>query len=77
MQGPIKQLANFMARGVDPVAPADDPGSPAIALAIMGFFSASGLLYGYLWTRYQHALKDPAPPATLSPAEAPIRDRAA
>jgi 4-amino-4-deoxy-L-arabinose transferase-like glycosyltransferase len=77
MQGPIKQLANFMARGVDPVAPADDPGSPAIALAIMGFFSASGLLYGYLWTRYQHALKDPAPPATLNSAEQPIRDRAA
>ncbi|MFZ0869015.1 MAG: hypothetical protein WAN06_20380 [Candidatus Sulfotelmatobacter sp.] len=57
LQGPIKQLAVFMAHGVD--APRNtDPGSPAIALAIMGFFSANGLLYGYLWTRYQHALKE-------------------
>src|ERR1700685_1470600 len=57
LQGPIKQLAVFMAHGED--APRNkDPGSPAIALAIMGFFSANGLLYGYLWTRYQHALKE-------------------
>jgi hypothetical protein len=27
----------------------------------MGFFSANGLLYGYLWTRYQHALKEAEP----------------
>jgi hypothetical protein len=36
LQGPIKQLAIFMAYGV--AAPRNtDPGSPAIALAIMGF----------------------------------------
>jgi hypothetical protein len=62
MKEPVKQLAVFMAHGVD--APHHtDPGSPAIAFAIMSFFSASGLLYGYLWTRYQHALKEAAPPS--------------
>jgi hypothetical protein len=77
--GPIYRFASLMASGVDPYPrPADDPGSPAITLAIMGFFSVSGLLYGYLWTRYQQALKEyPAPPASLSPAEETIRDRAA
>ncbi len=34
----------------------------------MSFFSASGLLYGYLWTRYQHALKEAAPPSAPNPA---------
>jgi len=55
LKGPIHQLAVFMAHTVDVPG---EPGSPAIAAAIMGFFSASGLLYGYLWTRYQHALKE-------------------
>lgn len=83
MQGPIKQLTTFMAHGVDPVppplgGPSVDPGSPAIVLAIMGFFSASGLLYGYLWTRYQHALKEfPDTSGSANSAEEPIRDRAA
>ena len=58
-----------------------DPGSPAIALSMMSFFSASGLLYGYLWTRYQQALEPPnaAPgtPAAANSAEETIRDRAA
>jgi hypothetical protein len=67
LQAPIKQLAIFMAHGVD--APnQQDPGSPAIALTIMGFFSASGLLYGYLWTRYQHSLKGAAPSDTARSA---------
>jgi 4-amino-4-deoxy-L-arabinose transferase-like glycosyltransferase len=69
MKGPVEQLAVFMAHGVD--APHhEDPGSPAIAFAIMSFFSASGLLYGYLWTRYQHALKDAAPSSVKNPAPA-------
>jgi len=57
MRGPIRQLAVFMAKGVDPLPPKQglDPGSPAIALAIMGFFFSSGILYGYLWTRYELA----------------------
>jgi hypothetical protein len=38
-----------------PVAKPGVQGNPAIALAIMGFFSTCGLLYGYLWTRYEHA----------------------
>jgi 4-amino-4-deoxy-L-arabinose transferase-like glycosyltransferase len=69
MKEPIKQLAIFMAHGVDAPNHAD-PGSPAIAFAIMSFFSASGLLYGYLWTRYQHALKEGAPPSAPNPAAA-------
>jgi hypothetical protein len=60
LKEPIRDLTVFMAHGVD--APRHtDPGSPAIAFAIMSFFSASGLLYGYLWTRYQHALKEAEP----------------
>ncbi len=67
LKEPVQQLAIFMAHGVD--APRhEDPGSPAIAFAIMSFFSASGLLYGYLWTRYQHALKEAAPPSAPNPA---------
>jgi hypothetical protein len=34
----------------------DETPNPAIALAIMGFFSTCGLLYGYLWTRYEEAV---------------------
>lgn len=76
LKAPIAQLASFMARGVNPPPfllgvheKYEDPGSQAIALSIMGFFSASGLLYGYLWTRYQQALK-------AGPSEDAIRDRA-
>jgi hypothetical protein len=32
------------------------PDNAPIALAIMGFFSTCGLLYGYLWTRYENAV---------------------
>jgi hypothetical protein len=80
---PIENFAAYMATGVNPPYMSngesyEDPGSPAITLAIMSFFSASGLLYGYLWTRYQQALKE-APPAlgAASPAQETIRDRAA
>jgi hypothetical protein len=63
LRGPIGEFTAFIATGVNPPFFSrgeryEDPGSPAIALAIMSFFSASGLLYGYLWTRYQQALKD-------------------
>ena len=34
--------------------------NPAMALAIMGFFSTCGLLYGYLWTRYEEAVTSDA-----------------
>ena len=75
LRGPVKHFAIFMAHGVD--IP-DNPGSPAIALAIMSFFSASGVLYGYLWTRYQQALKGfPPVPDVTSPSEEAIHDRAA
>jgi hypothetical protein len=83
LRAPIKAFADFMATGVNPPfvlqgEPIEDPGSPAIALAIMSFFSASGLLYGYLWTRYQQALKEPETTsgAEISTEES-IRDRAA
>jgi hypothetical protein len=63
LRGPIGEFTAFIATGVNPPFFSkgeryEDPGSPAIALAIMSFFSASGLLYGYLWTRYQQARKD-------------------
>ncbi len=76
LRGPIGQFAKFMAHGVDPPPPKQDldPGSPAFALAIMLFFSASGILYGYLWTRYElaasHRPNDEAPaPAGGPPVE--------
>jgi hypothetical protein len=87
LRTPIGEFTRFMATGVNPPFVSggqqyEDPGSPAIALAIMSFFSASGLLYGYLWTRYQQALKDSDTKATASPAlalppEEEVRDRAA
>jgi hypothetical protein len=64
LPGPIWKLANRMALGVvligriaNPRVPlvAETP-NPAMALAVMGFFSACGLLYGYLWTRYEEAM---------------------
>ncbi|MGA7561212.1 MAG: hypothetical protein WBW01_06275 [Terriglobales bacterium] len=83
LRAPIYAFTVFMATGVNPPfilngEEAEDPGSAAIALAIMSFFSASGLLYGYLWTRYQQALKE-APPAlgTAHSADGAVRDRAA
>lgn len=88
MGPPIRHFVDFMARGVSPVyllpagrnSPSEqyvDPGGPSIALAIMSFFSASGLLYGYLWTRYHQALKDAEPSGAPRSAEEVIRDRAA
>jgi hypothetical protein len=73
LKGPVKQLAVFMAHGVDAPRHAD-PGSPAIAFAIMSFFSASGLLYGYLWTRYQHALKEAVPPSAPKSTTAEVHE---
>jgi hypothetical protein len=55
MRKPLKELVHFIARGVE-VKPGDREGNPAIALAIIGFFFASGVLYGYLWTRYELSL---------------------
>jgi hypothetical protein len=58
MRAPIRQLARFIARGVEPLPPQAkfDPGSPSLALAVMTFFFTSGILYGYLWTRYELSL---------------------
>jgi hypothetical protein len=61
LHDPILQFATFMAGGVDPMpttsaSASGAQGNPAIALAIMGFFSTNGLLYGYLWTRYEQAI---------------------
>jgi hypothetical protein len=54
MPTPIWNFAINMAQGV--VAGTREPANPAMALAVMGFFSTCGLLYGYLWTRYEDAL---------------------
>ncbi|HXM23760.1 MAG TPA: hypothetical protein VN948_21055 [Terriglobales bacterium] len=51
---PIWKFAEAMAKGV--VAGTNEEPNPAMALAIMGFFSTCGLLYGYLWTRYEDAV---------------------
>ena len=61
LSDPILKFADFMASGVYPqplnhVPARGVEGNPAIALAIMGFFSTCGLLYGYLWTRYELAI---------------------
>ncbi|HXM61465.1 MAG TPA: hypothetical protein VN950_11485 [Terriglobales bacterium] len=59
MPRPIWLFANKMALGAvqgDKVGQPWEAPNPAIALAIMGFFSACGLLYGYLWTRYEEAV---------------------
>jgi hypothetical protein len=55
LPAPIWKLANTMALGVVEDPKVETP-NPAIALAIMGFFSTCGLLYGYLWTRYEDAV---------------------
>jgi hypothetical protein len=55
MPGPIWKFANLIALGVVEDPRVETP-NPAIALAIMAFFSTCGLLYGYLWTRYEDAV---------------------
>jgi hypothetical protein len=69
MRGPLHDFADFMATGVDPYPPNGYKGSSAVALAIMLFFSASGILYGYLWTRYELAVKEPLKVERLAPAD--------
>jgi hypothetical protein len=44
------QLATTIATGINP----HDP-SPPVALALLGYFSSCGVLYGYLWTKYEVA----------------------
>ncbi len=53
---PIWKLANAIALGVIGEDRAIEKPNPPMALAIMGFFSTCGLLYGYLWTRYEEAI---------------------
>jgi hypothetical protein len=50
----LKQFAEFMAIGINP----HDPSAP-VALVIMGYFWSCGLLYGYMWTRYEIAVTSP------------------
>jgi hypothetical protein len=56
LPGPIWTFAQTMAKGVSGADPNLETPNPAMALAIMGFFSTCGLLYGYLWTRYEDAV---------------------
>ena len=46
----VADLAWYMAHYTDPTA---DPPPRAVALAILGYFSACGLLFGYVWTRFE------------------------
>jgi hypothetical protein len=54
--GPIWRFAGAMAEGVVKGSVPPEQPNPPMALAIMGFFSACGLLYGYLWTRFEDAV---------------------
>jgi hypothetical protein len=47
----VERFAAFMAKGANPYDP-----SPAVALVILGYFWSCGLLFGYLWTRYEIAV---------------------
>jgi hypothetical protein len=47
----IERFAWFMAHGITDYKP-----SAAVALVILGYFWSCGLLYGYLWTRYEIAV---------------------
>jgi hypothetical protein len=53
---PIWKLAKAIALGVIGEDRKIEQPNPPMALAIMGFFSTCGLLYGYLWTRYEEAV---------------------
>jgi hypothetical protein len=51
----VRKLAEYMATADPaphgyPVA----PGSPTVALATLGYFSALGVLFGYVWTRFEY-----------------------
>jgi hypothetical protein len=68
----LPKLGEFIAKGVEPIPPylvdlsPDSPLAPCsvkqveangpVALAVVLFFLASGILYGYLWSRWEFAL---------------------
>ncbi len=52
----VEQLADFIAKGVNPFDP-----SPAVVLALLGYFSSCGVLYGYIWTKYEAAATSQGP----------------
>jgi hypothetical protein len=67
LKGQIWSLANTMAEGINPAPPTQltealrkycqqEQASPAIALAVMAFFFFCGILYGYIWTRWEFSL---------------------
>ena len=46
----VQKLAWFMAYNTDPHSPPPQ----AVALAIMAYFSSLGVLFGYVWTRFEY-----------------------
>ena len=44
----VLKLAWFMAMHIDPRHP-----SPAVALAVLGYFSSCGVLFGFLWMQFE------------------------
>ncbi len=57
----LENLAWFMAKYTNPYDP-----SPAVALVIMGYFWSCGILFGYLWTRYEISLTAILPDRDIS-----------
>ena len=51
----VRKLAEYMAKpDPSPVSITSYGGSPSVALATIGYFSALGVLFGYVWTRFEY-----------------------
>lgn len=50
----VQKLAWFMAFYTDPPRSATEYPPQAVALAILGYFSTLGVLFGYVWTRFEY-----------------------
>ena len=48
----VRKLAQYMAE-MPPYGNSEPGGSAAVALAILGYFSSLGVLFGYVWTRFE------------------------
>jgi hypothetical protein len=49
----VRKLAEYMAE-TPPYGTLETAGSAAVALAILGYFSSLGVLFGYVWTRFEY-----------------------
>ena len=56
----IGHFAEYVSQGLYPIADnckAKEQPNPAVSLAVISFFFLCGVLYGYLWTRFEFALE--------------------